>query len=759
PWGHFPPDCQWHQLRLSLARGGRRSPKLDAVSLSSSESKKLPRRHHKVIILLHSLLSQIHMEMLLLHPSCLMGNLAESSGGFDQRDDFPKGASPSSGSTLLSTSVQMDGFMHGGGSISSPKDSLQPTTTMAGFVHEVDKNEHGSGQLRGGSSIVQKSSSYLFTSPETSSEPSDYSLRLSLARGGRRSPKLDAVSLSSSESKKLPRRHHKVIILLHSLLSQIHMEMLLLHPSCLMGNLAESSGGFDQRDDFPKGASPSSGSTLLSTSVQMDGFMHGGGSISSPKDSLQPTTTMAGFVHEVDKNEHGSGQLRGGSSIVQKSSSYLFTSPETSSEPSDYSHVPRIIDSNGPSFTSESPYPFEKSRSPLFPVANGVMPGFTDYSMPKQNDDFSTLAPSFHIEDLTQEKFSLQRDLDASRALATSLASENSSMTDTYNQQVELESFRIEYANAQLECNAADERSQILAAEVISLEDKVLRLRSSELKLERELENAQAEMLSYKKKLQSVEKDRQDLQSTIKALQEEKKVLQTMMQKASSGGKSTDLVKSSTSRKNASTSTEGLGNDTMSGSSNQETDSTALLENDQMRVIDNINTLIAELAIEKEELVQALSSELSRSAHVKELNKELSRKLEVQTQRLELLTAQNMAIDNVSRPNQPDSHVVQERPPIADEGDEVHTHTLSLSSLEKMRYTHINHFLSLGGGKGSRMDHEDVPRRAIEKKDEQAPLMHYLLSLDPCFHSVHPGIAMDRSLLLPSPFCFGRPFG
>ncbi|KAF3546462.1 hypothetical protein DY000_02004918 [Brassica cretica] len=619
-------------------------------------------------------------------------------------------------------------------------------------------------------------------------------LRLSLARGGRRSPKLDAVSLSSSESKKLPRRHHKVIILLHSLLSQIQMEMLLMHPSCLMGNLAESSGGFDQRDGFPKGASPSSGSTLLSTSVQMDGFMHGGGSISSTKDSLQPTTTMAGFVHEVDKNEHGSGQLRGGSSIVQKSSSYLFTSPETSSEPSDYSvniasssplysainessakrnrpsfldslhisrapetqyqhpgkeadlttpsgsqltggdgfglssrqHVPRKIHSNGPSFTSESPYPFEKSRSPLFPVANGVMPGFTDYSMPKQNDDFSTLEQ--HIEDLTQEKFSLQRDLDASRALATSLASENSSMTDTYNQQVELESFRIEYANAQLECNAADERSQILAAEVISLEDKVLRLRSSELKLERELENAQAEISSYKKKLQSVEKDRQDLQSTIKALQEEKKVLQTMVQKASSGGKSTDLVKSSTSRKNASTSTEGL--DTMSGSSNQETDSTALLENDQMRVIDNINTLIAELAIEKEELVQALSSELSRSAHVKELNKELSRKLEVQTQRLELLTAQNMAIDNVSRPNQPDSHVVQERPPIADEGDE-----------------------------GSRMDHEDVPRRAIEKKDKQAPLMHYLLSLDPCFHSVHPGIAMDRSLLLPSPFCFGRLFG
>jgi hypothetical protein len=41
-----------------------------------------------------------------------------------------------------------------------------------------------------------------------------------------------------------------------------------------------------------------------------------------------------------------------------------------------------------------------------------------------------------HIEDLTQEKFSLQRALEASRALAESLASENSSATDSYNQQV-----------------------------------------------------------------------------------------------------------------------------------------------------------------------------------------------------------------------------------------------------------------------------------------------------------------------------------
>ncbi|KAG2306851.1 hypothetical protein Bca52824_026599 [Brassica carinata] len=553
--------------------------------------------------------------------------------------------------------------------------------------------------------------------------------------------------------------------------------LLLEMPEAVVPDIINRDEQLTESDGFPKGTS-FAGSTL----TQMDGFMHGNGLISLRKDSLQPTTRMAESTHE-------SGELRGGSSIVQKptlSNSYLFSSPDTSSRPSESSDYgassysakneasvkrnrPSFLDSlnisrapetqyqhpeiqgdfvtssgsqftggaagsgpsslqyisgdresNGPSLmsgASDSPYPYDNFRSPSFPVANGVMPSFTDYSLPKQNDDFSTLEQ--HIEDLTQEKFSLQRDLDASRALAESLASENSSMTDTYNQQRsivnqlkddmeklhqqiqaqmgELESVRNEYANAQLECNAADERSQILASEVISLEDKALRLRSNELKLERELESAQVDMSSYKKKLQSLEKDRQDLQSTIKALQEEKKVLQTMVQKASSGGKSTDLGKSSTSRKNASTSTEGLViSDTMPGISNQETDSADLLGSDssntavihetgqltlegfplsvpadQMRLIENINTLIAELAIEKNELVQALSSELSQTARVKELNKELSRKLEVQTQRLELLTAQNMAIDNVSPAKQPDSHVVQERPPIADEGDEV----------------------------------------------------------------------------------------
>ncbi|KAJ9154070.1 hypothetical protein P3X46_027448 [Hevea brasiliensis] len=331
----------------------------------------------------------------------------------------------------------------------------------------------------------------------------------------------------------------------------------------------------------------------------------------------------------------------------------------------------------------------------------------------KQNEDFATLEQ--HIEDLTQEKFSLQRALEASRALAESLAAENSSLTDNYNQQrsvvnqlksdmeklqeeikahlVELDSVKMEYANAKLECNAADERGKILASEVIGLEEKALRLRSNELKLERQLENSHTEIASYKKKMSSLEKDRQDLQSTIDALQEEKKLLQSKLRKASGSGKSIDVSKSCNNKKDMSTTTEDL--DAIPYTSNQETNAPSLVgsetpgfpmlpENDQsnievssvyippdqMRMIVNINTLISELAIEKEELIQALASESSQRSRLKDLNNELSRKLEAQTQRLELLTAQSMANENVPS-RLTDSRTTQDNTAYADEGDEV----------------------------------------------------------------------------------------
>ncbi|CAA0839956.1 BLISTER [Striga hermonthica] len=333
----------------------------------------------------------------------------------------------------------------------------------------------------------------------------------------------------------------------------------------------------------------------------------------------------------------------------------------------------------------------------------------------KQNEDFAALEQ--HIEDLTQEKFSLQRALEASRSLAESLASENSALTDSFNQQgvvvnqlkfelekvdeelkaqmVQIEAVKIEYANAQLECNAADERAKLLAAEVIGLEEKALRLRSNELKLERQLENSQTEISSFRKKMTSLEKDRQDLLSTIDALQEEKKLLQSKLRKALSGGKSIDLTKTSDNKKNASTSTEDLDTSSTSEPENSNNLGTALLEGDnhgsqlshenthlnleglhmaippdQIRMIQNVNTLIAELTLEKDQLIQALSAESSENSKLLNLNKELTRKLEAQTQRLELLMAQSIAADNPQQ-RQLDPRVVHESTRYADEGDEV----------------------------------------------------------------------------------------
>lgn len=53
------------------------------------------------------------------------------------------------------------------------------------------------------------------------------------------------------------------------------------------------------------------------------------------------------------------------------------------------------------------------------------------------------------------------------------------------------------------------------------------------------------------------------------------------------------------------------------------------------------------------------------------MNKDLSQKLEIQTQRLELLTSQNMASENIATKQATGSHIVREKVAYADEGDEV----------------------------------------------------------------------------------------
>lgn len=271
----------------------------------------------------------------------------------------------------------------------------------------------------------------------------------------------------------------------------------------------------------------------------------------------------------------------------------------------------------------------------------------------------------------------------------------------------ELSSVRIQYTNAQLECNAADERGKLLASEVIGLEEKALRLRSNELKLEKELERSNADMISCERKISRLEKERQDLHQTIDALKEEKKLLQLKLRKASSAGRSFDIGEYRHFKKDVSTSTEDL-DDGISSSShrgdNMETsihdapDASAssvgdadilslsqpygsfdlgslsvMIPPDQFQIVENINVLLSELIAEKEELTKALTKEISASTKLKDLNKEITRKLEVQTQRMELLTSQkSMASQNAAAQPTFDTPDVQDNVvAYADEGDEV----------------------------------------------------------------------------------------
>lgn len=314
-----------------------------------------------------------------------------------------------------------------------------------------------------------------------------------------------------------------------------------------------------------------------------------------------------------------------------------------------------------------------------------------------EHDDFGALEQ--HIDDLTQEKFALQRALEAARSLAESLSQQNSALTEDFNSQgaminqlqedlekkkeevmaqsLVLSSLMMERERAQQENNSAVERSQLLAGEVIGLEEKVLRLRSSELKLQKELETLRADNDSFRVQLTTLDKDRQNLRTMLEALQEDKKLLNSQVQKAFIGGDSYTTVNAKEGphrdARDVSTSTEDLvlqtenteallSVDTTRVQAGEATSSSmpvsgpipdslgfgvpsayATLSADDFRAINSIDTLISELFSEKEALLESLRRESARATEFESLSNELSKKLETQTQRLELAVAQSMA--------------------------------------------------------------------------------------------------------------------
>ncbi|XP_072964898.1 protein BLISTER isoform X1 [Typha angustifolia] len=478
-------------------------------------------------------------------------------------------------------------------------------------------------------------------------------------------------------------------------------------------------------------------------------------SYGTTSDRSRPSFLDSLGVNKVSKSQMPYKEARKANSVSSFDNSKdeeLFSQwqPSLENNSVDHSNL-RILDIN-----SEK----ESFMNSTIPLRNdqGVkhnMESYQNFPPHGQDEDFAALEQ--HIEDLTQEKFSLQRALDKSQMLAQNLAAENSSLTESYNQQgkvinqlksdmeklqeeikaqfLALDSVQMEYANAQLECSAADERAKILASEVISLEEKALRLRSNELKLEKQVENLNSEISSFRRKVSILEKEHQDFQFTIDALQEERKLLQSKLRKASVSENGNEEKKPYSDRRDAATLTEDLElqnelfmkkkgllpakvstvkwhaahdefhgaehldmargessfHETMldstlntsedvgpsvslasstSGTSVIYEDTSVGIPQDQIRMIGNISSLISELAVEREEMMRALKIESSNCFMLKDLNKDLTQKLEAQTQRLELLTAQQMANEVVlTKPI--DMHIINDTTQYADEGDEV----------------------------------------------------------------------------------------
>lgn len=109
-----------------------------------------------------------------------------------------------------------------------------------------------------------------------------------------------------------------------------------------------------------------------------------------------------------------------------------------------------------------------------------------------------------HIDELTQEKFTMQRNLEQQQMLLQRLADENEELTQRLNgntvameaMEMEVEARRREVATARMHMQSAmaerdkyelsaretSERASSLAAEVVALEEKVLTMKSSELR-------------------------------------------------------------------------------------------------------------------------------------------------------------------------------------------------------------------------------------------------------------------------------------
>ncbi|KAL0041136.1 hypothetical protein WJX77_006003 [Trebouxia sp. C0004] len=179
-------------------------------------------------------------------------------------------------------------------------------------------------------------------------------------------------------------------------------------------------------------------------------------------------------------------------------------------------------------------------------VANGTVPA--------KASNFTQLQQ--HIDDLTKEKFELVRGLKEHQKMAAGLSEENLLLTKDFNRQAEalqqtrkqlrelkmgvqeqqhsLDQLAAERDACMSAAHESADRSKSLAAEVVALEEKMLQVRSREIRLEKETGRLTEGLQQAEQQLQSSRQDRASLQATIDVLQEEKASLLVKLRQAAS---------------------------------------------------------------------------------------------------------------------------------------------------------------------------------------------------------------------------------
>ncbi|CAD7705397.1 unnamed protein product [Ostreobium quekettii] len=152
------------------------------------------------------------------------------------------------------------------------------------------------------------------------------------------------------------------------------------------------------------------------------------------------------------------------------------------------------------------------------------------FGMPTAGNSYSFAGLQAHIDDLTQEKYELQRGMESQAKMAQSLAEENEALAERFNGQgreleaarKELEQCRAEVraqgmameslANERDGCKAgaqeALERVQAMVEENVGLEERVRELRVKEIRLTKQLEDSQEECRSLGSVLQKLRGER-----------------------------------------------------------------------------------------------------------------------------------------------------------------------------------------------------------------------------------------------------------